>query len=100
MYNEGEIVQSVDFGIEEYNKAIKLKQREAYEYIGEEVKAAGAGWLTVAKSDEIAKVINKAVEELYLKRDLLKSNAIELSKKYDWTNIAIMSINEYQKIIN
>lgn len=68
--------------------------------IGEEVKAAGAGWLTVAKSDEIAKVINKAVEELYLKRDLLKSNAIELSKKYDWTNIAIMSINEYQKIIN
>lgn len=68
--------------------------------IGEEVKAADAGWLTDAKSDKIAEVINKAVKELYLKRNLLKSNAIELSKKYDWSNIAMMSINEYQKMIN
>lgn len=38
MYNDGEIVETVDFGIEEYNKAINLKQREAYEYIGKSVK--------------------------------------------------------------
>lgn len=67
--------------------------------LGEEVKAAGAGWLTDAKSDKIAEVINNAVKELYLKRDLLKNNAIELSKKYDWSNIAIMSVNEYHKMI-
>lgn len=67
--------------------------------IGEEVKAAGAGWLAEAKSIKIAEVINDAVKELYLKRDLLKNNAIELSKKYDWSNIATISINEYKKMI-
>lgn len=38
MYNNGEIVETVDFGIEEYNKAITLNQREAYEYIGKNVR--------------------------------------------------------------
>lgn len=38
MYNNGEIVETVDFGIEEYNKAINLKQRESYKYIGKNVK--------------------------------------------------------------
>lgn len=38
MYNDGEIVETVDFGIEEYNKAISLEQRQAYKYIGENVK--------------------------------------------------------------
>lgn len=38
MYNNGEIVECVNFGAEEYNKAINLKQREAYEYIGKIVK--------------------------------------------------------------
>lgn len=34
MYNNGEIVYCVDFGKEDYERAINLKQREAYEYIG------------------------------------------------------------------
>lgn len=38
MYNNGEIVKTVDFGLEEYNKAITLKQREAYEYIGKNIR--------------------------------------------------------------
>lgn len=38
MYNNGEIVETVDFGIEEYNKAISLEQRQAYKYIGKNVK--------------------------------------------------------------
>ena len=38
MYNDGEIVETVDFGIEEYNKAIILEQRLAYKYIGKNVK--------------------------------------------------------------
>ena len=37
MYNKNEIVQTVDFGIEEYNKAIILEKRQAYKYIGEKV---------------------------------------------------------------
>ena len=38
MYNDGKIVKTVDFDVEDYNKAINLKQREAYRYIGEEVE--------------------------------------------------------------
>ena len=38
MYNDGEIIETVDFGLEEYNKAISLEQRQAYEYIGRDVK--------------------------------------------------------------
>ena len=38
MYNNGEIVKTVDFGLEDYNKAINLKQRQAYGYIGKNVK--------------------------------------------------------------
>lgn len=34
MYNNGEIVETADFGREDYEKAINLKQREAYGYIG------------------------------------------------------------------
>lgn len=38
MYDNGEIVKTVDFDEEDYNKAINLKQRETYEYIGKEVE--------------------------------------------------------------
>ena len=38
MYNNGEIVETVDFCLEEYNKAIVLEQRQAYKYIGRDVK--------------------------------------------------------------
>ena len=38
MYNDGEIVATVDFGIEEYNEAINKKQRESYSYIGKNIK--------------------------------------------------------------
>ena len=34
MYENKEIVPTVDFGIDEYNKAIHLKQIESYKYIG------------------------------------------------------------------
>lgn len=37
MYNNSEIVECVNFGRDEYNKAINLKQREAYKYIGKRV---------------------------------------------------------------
>lgn len=38
MYNNKEIVPTVDFGVEEYNMVLNLKQREAYGYIGNKVK--------------------------------------------------------------
>lgn len=38
MYNNGEIVRTVDFGLEDYNKAITLEKRQTYEYIGKNVK--------------------------------------------------------------
>lgn len=34
MYNKKEIIPTVDFGLDEYNKALQIKQREAYDYIG------------------------------------------------------------------
>lgn len=38
MYKNKKIVPTVDFGIDEYNKALTLKQRESYKYIGNTVK--------------------------------------------------------------
>lgn len=38
MYENGEIVPTVNFGIEEYNKALELRQIESYNYIGDTVK--------------------------------------------------------------
>lgn len=67
--------------------------------IGDEVKTAGAGWLTDANPIKIAEAINNAVTEFYKNFNVLRNNAIELAKKYDWSNIAIMSINEYQYMI-
>ena len=37
MFDKGEVVQTIDFGREDYEKAITLKPRESYEYIGENV---------------------------------------------------------------
>jgi len=37
MYENGEIVQTVNFGREEYEKAVNLNQRETYGYIGRNV---------------------------------------------------------------
>ncbi len=39
MCNKKEIVPTIDFGIDEYKKAMQLKQRESYTYIGKSVKA-------------------------------------------------------------
>ena len=38
MFNNKEIVEMVDFGEEDYLKAVNLKQRQAYGYIGKNVK--------------------------------------------------------------
>lgn len=38
MFENKEIVPVIDFGIEEYNEAIKKQQRESYRYIGQNVK--------------------------------------------------------------
>ena len=38
MFENKEIVPVIDFGLEEYNMALSIKQREAYRYIGESVK--------------------------------------------------------------
>lgn len=38
MYKNKKIVPTVDLGIDEYNKALTLKQRESYKYIGNTVK--------------------------------------------------------------
>lgn len=37
MYSNKLIVPTVDFGIEEYNKALKIEQRESYKYINQNV---------------------------------------------------------------
>lgn len=38
MYKNKEIIPTVDFGVDEYKKALTLKQRESYKYIGNTVK--------------------------------------------------------------
>lgn len=38
MFNENEIVKTVDFGIEDYNRALEIQQRESYLYIGKTVR--------------------------------------------------------------
>ena len=38
MFKNKEIVPVIDFGLEEYNEAIKIQQRESYKYIGQNVK--------------------------------------------------------------
>lgn len=38
MYNQKEVVPTVDFGLEDYKKALEIKQREAYKFIGNTVK--------------------------------------------------------------
>ena len=38
MYNNKEIIPPIDFGLEDYNKSLKLKQRESYNYIGKTVE--------------------------------------------------------------
>ena len=37
MLEQGEIVPVLDFGLEEYNEALKIQQRKAYKYIGQHV---------------------------------------------------------------
>lgn len=37
MYNNGKIIDVIDFAIEDYNRAVNLKQRQAYDYIGKKV---------------------------------------------------------------
>ena len=39
MFKNKEIVPVIDFGIKEYNEALKKQQRESYRYIGQNVKA-------------------------------------------------------------
>ena len=39
MFENKEIVPVIDFGLEEYNEALKIQQRESYKYIGQNVKA-------------------------------------------------------------
>ena len=39
MFENKEIVPVIDFGLEEYNEALKKQQRESYRYIGQNVKA-------------------------------------------------------------
>ena len=39
MFENKEIVPVIDFGLEEYNEALKVQQRESYKYIGQNVKA-------------------------------------------------------------
>ena len=39
MFENKEIIPVIDFGLEEYNEAIKIQQRESYKYIGQNVKA-------------------------------------------------------------
>ena len=39
MFEKGDIIPVIDFGLEEYNEAIKIQQRESYKYIGQNVKA-------------------------------------------------------------
>lgn len=38
MFENKEIVPVIDFGLEEYNEALKIQQRESYKYIGQNVK--------------------------------------------------------------
>ena len=68
--------------------------------IGEEVKIANAGWLTDTNADQIASVINKSISEYLIEHDSLRHNAIRLSNKYNWEDIATFSVDEYQRIVN
>lgn len=66
--------------------------------MGKEIKENDAGWVAENNKDSILRALMKLIEkkdEIYLK----VNNALELSKKYNWDNIAKLSHEKYRELI-
>lgn len=68
--------------------------------LGEEVISENAGWMTEGDPAHISEVIARAVSDYHNDYSALECNAVSLSNKYNWSKIALMSITEYQKMVN
>lgn len=67
--------------------------------MGEEIKEAKAGWTAEINTESIANALKALLKDRSLLPEKGK-NAIELSKKYDWDNIAKISSEKYRMLIN
>lgn len=67
--------------------------------LAEEIKNSDAGWVSANTAEDIARMLKDAIAERYKYNEKSK-NAIELSKMYNWNNIAEKTHNEYLKLIN
>lgn len=65
--------------------------------MAEEISKAKAGWITSLNPEDIAKTIMAAVEETHNEYPILRNNALNLSRKYNWLTIAEESVIKYRE---
>lgn len=67
--------------------------------LAEEIKNSDAGWVSGNTAEDIARMLKDAIAERHKYNEKSK-NAIELSKTYNWNNIAEKTHDEYLELIN
>lgn len=68
--------------------------------MGDEIENAFAGWVTTFDPIQIQNTIEKAIDEYPIYYKTMQINALNLSKKYYWNEIAMRSVMEYDKCLN
>lgn len=59
-----------------------------------------AGWVTPFSVEGIVDTIHKATEEYETNRELYRNNSFHIANLYEWSRVAKISIENYEKIIN
>lgn len=59
-----------------------------------------AGWVAELNANSIAEKIQQAILDYSINKEQLRINAHNLSKKYEWREIAIQSLSVYKKYID
>ncbi|MEE1020756.1 MAG: glycosyltransferase [Bacteroidales bacterium] len=59
-----------------------------------------AGWVTPFSVEGIVETIHKAVEEYKTNREQYRNNSFHIAKLYEWSRVAKISIENYDKIVN
>ena len=57
------------------------------------------GWITETSVESICNSILSAIDDFKLRNNILRKNALEAVKPYDWNKIASKSIQEYARLI-
>ena len=67
--------------------------------MGEDISAAGAGWITAADPEAIVKTIEVATESYKADFQKFRRRAYELSQKFSWEKIAHESVENYKQLL-